>query len=68
MEPDIGSAAIREPSQTPISIIDLERDTSSVGFDMFLHMSDPCPKCGAFNMRVGDYTCFGTCWPCEYHQ
>ncbi len=51
-----------EPEQTPVTIIDLERTGRM--FDMFLPMADPCPSCGAFNLRVGDYVCWGMCYHC----
>jgi hypothetical protein len=51
------------PPQVPVSIIDIEHRMAGV-YDMDLHMSDPCPKCGAFSMLVGDYVCWGTCLHC----
>jgi hypothetical protein len=50
------------PPQLPVTIIDMER-TSGI-YDMHLHMADPCPNCGAFNMHVGDWVCWGACYPC----
>jgi len=50
------------PPQIPVSIIDMERGKGT--FDMSLPMQDPCPACGAFRMRVGDYACWGTCFIC----
>lgn len=51
-----------EPPQYPPTILDLER--SNYTFDMFLQLADPCPACGAFNLRVGDYVSFGMCGVC----
>lgn len=50
-----------EPLQTPVTILDLERGPM---VDMMLPMSDPCPSCGATNMLVGDWVCWGTCIVC----
>lgn len=51
-----------QPSDLPPSIRDIEKLPC---MDMSLHCADPCPNCGAFNMRVGDYVCYGMCEPCE---
>lgn len=51
-----------DPPQLPVTIIDLERSNGC--FNMHLHMADACPSCGAFNMHVGDYVCWGMCYPC----
>lgn len=56
------------PEITPVSNIDLERNDPVNSASMFLHMSDPCPNCGAFNMLVGDWACYGQCSPCEVKQ
>jgi predicted nucleic-acid-binding Zn-ribbon protein len=53
------------PEDTPVSILDVDRLPP---MNMSVHMSDPCPACGAFNMQVGDYVCAGTCWPCAYKE
>lgn len=45
----------------PVTIRTLEH---SPPMDMHLPMADPCPKCGAFNMRVGDYVCYESCSIC----
>lgn len=50
-----------EPPQYPVSIIDVERCPP---MKMDLPMQDPCPVCGAFRMRVGDWVCFGFCAIC----
>lgn len=53
-----------QPSlQLPVTIIDLERGPI---VDMHHHLADPCPDCGAFNMFVGDWVCYGRCSPCEH--
>ena len=51
------------PDILPVSIIDIERLPPAV--NMNLHMSDPCPTCGAFNMMTGDFICYGQCGICE---
>lgn len=50
-----------DPEVTPVSIIDVERMRS---MRMDLYMSDPCPRCKGFCMRVGDYVCWGICYHC----
>ena len=49
------------PELTPVSMRDVDMMPP---MDMCIHMSDPCPGCGAFNMRVGDYVCWGACSKC----
>jgi hypothetical protein len=51
-----------QPPQIPVTILDMER--ASGCFDMNLQMADPCPNCGGFNMKVGDWVCWGTCYRC----
>ena len=58
-----------KPEILPVSIIDIKRTDQT--FDMNHHMSDPCPRCGAFRMQVGDWGCFGVCFICfqkEYDE
>lgn len=50
------------PPQYPVSILDLHRIEHAV--DMYLPLQDPCPRCGAFNMQVGDYVCYEMCSIC----
>lgn len=56
---------LHSPPQLPVTILDMERSPVGHTFDMELPMADPCPSCGGFNMRVGDWVCHGSCWPCE---
>lgn len=49
------------PDVLPVSKIDIDRNPP---MDLMLPMSDPCDRCGAFNMQVGDYVCFGFCRNC----
>lgn len=60
---EVGEWPTIEPPQLPVTIRDMEQADGS--FDMHLHMADPCPACGAFNMQVGDYACFGVCDICS---
>lgn len=50
------------PPQLPVTILDFERRKGL--FNMMLPMADPCPACGAFNMLVGDWVCWGACNIC----
>lgn len=50
------------PPQEPPTILDCERSEGC--FDMALPLADPCPSCGAFRMRVGDWACYGFCGVC----
>ena len=54
------------PEVTPVSKRDLDMLADRTGdcYDMFLPMADPCRLCGAFNMKVGDYVCWDSCYPC----
>jgi hypothetical protein len=61
---DIPRWKIVEPPQLPVRIIDLERVDGCM--DMDHHMGDPCPECGAYNWRLGDWACYGMCWPCVH--
>lgn len=49
------------PEILPPSIRDVNMGSC---YEMFLHMQDPCPNCGAFNMLLGDYVCYNMCSPC----
>lgn len=49
------------PDVTPVSFRDIDMLPP---MDLMLSCSDPCPKCGAFNMQVGDYVYMGICFPC----
>ncbi len=51
-----------EPPQMPVSALDVDRTNGC--FEMMLPMADPCGKCGAFRMLVGDYVCWGFCTAC----
>ena len=53
---------IAHPEVFPPSIRDCEM--ASGCFDMFIPLADPCPGCGAFRMRVGDWVCSGFCDIC----
>lgn len=50
------------PQQLPVTARDIDKNDGQL--DMTLPMADPCGRCGAFRMRVGDYVCFGYCWIC----
>lgn len=49
------------PEITPVSMRDVDMMPC---MDLTIHMSDPCPGCGAFRMQVGDYVCVGFCSGC----
>jgi len=49
------------PDVLPVSIRDIEINPP---MDMDLNVSDPCPRCGAFRMKLGDYVCWGFCSVC----
>ena len=49
------------PDVTPVSFRDIDMLPP---MDLTLPCSDPCPNCGAFNMKVGDYVCMGVCSAC----
>lgn len=51
-----------EPPQRPVTILDMERSGCTPGMDD--PMADPCPRCGGFRLRVGDWVCWRTCYPC----
>lgn len=53
---------ITTPPQIPVTILDLERTEGY--FEGLLPMADPCPHCGGFNMKVGDWVCWGLCFSC----
>lgn len=49
------------PSGHSVSIIDIDRLPP---MDMDVGVTDNCEECGGNNMRVGDYVCWGHCYPC----
>jgi hypothetical protein len=51
-----------DPPQTPVTIRDIE--VTGDFYHETLHLADPCPACGAFNMQVGDYMYIGFCSKC----
>ena len=50
------------PTVLPVSIREIDMTLGC--FDMRIPLADPCPQCGAFNMQVGDYVCWGHCGAC----
>jgi hypothetical protein len=50
------------PEQTPLTVRDLEMAKGC--YDMRLPLADPCRLCGGFNLRVGDWVCWGACSNC----
>ena len=57
---------------TPLSIRDITRGVSVQGnfafpvLDSGLPVADPCPRCGAFNLDMGDVFYSGVCKPCAW--
>lgn len=51
----------------PPTILDMERTPYEVQverLDMMDLMGDPCPTCGGWSLRVGDWVCWGSCYRC----
>ena len=51
-----------DPQGPALTALDIDRAKGA--YQMNLPMSSPCERCGGFNMRVGDYVCWGVCYRC----
>jgi hypothetical protein len=51
-----------EPPQRPVTVLDALRTHCTP--EMNEHMADPCPRCGGFHWKFGDFACWGVCYQC----